>query len=183
MNKAELARHALELRAELGLDARTAFDPYQLAERYGIDVYQLSVLDCAPAAAHFTVPRSAALFGALILLGTGAVIVENDAQDRLRRRSTMAHEMAYWVREHPFACPLMAAERGCGIADRELETEASEVAGHLLIPTAGAVRLAHRRTTDQDVAELFDVSVKMARWRMDSSGARRIAERTASNRR
>jgi len=77
----------------------------------------------------------------------------------------------------------MAAERGCGIADRELETEAGELAGHLLIPTAGALRLAHHRATDQDVAELFNVSVRMARWRMDSTGARRIAERTASKRR
>lgn len=116
MNKAELARHALGLRAELDLDAHTAFDPYQLAERYGIDTYQLSVLDWAPAAAHFTVTRPAAFSGALIPLGTGAVIVENDAHDRLRRRSTMAHEMAHWVRERPFACP--AHGRRARVRDR-----------------------------------------------------------------
>ena len=119
----------------------------------------------------------------LVPLGAGATIVENDAHDRFRRRSTTAHEMAHWVREHPFTVALMAAEYGCGIADRRLEAEATELAGQLLIPTTAAVRLAHRGATNQDVAELYDVSLEMARWRLDSTGARKIAQRTAARRR
>lgn len=183
MNKAELGRLALELRGEVGVDAHAAFDPYRLAEQYGIEVHLLSTLDCVPAAAHFTVTRPAAFSGALVPVGTGAVILENDAHDRRRRRSTAAHEMAHWVREHPFTTPLMASsERGCRIGDREQEAEATELAGQLLVPTDGAVRLAFRDATDEDAAERFDVSIEMARWRMNGSGARKRARRAAAAR-
>lgn len=144
-------------------------------------MHLLSALDCAPAAAHFAVTKPAAFSGALVPVGTGAVILENDAHDRRRRRSTAAHEMAHWVREHPFTAPLMASsERGCRIGNRDQETEATELAGQLLIPVDGAVRLAFRGATDEDAAERFDVSIEMARWRMNGSGARTVARRTAA---
>jgi hypothetical protein len=40
--KTEAKRLALELRAEIGLDAHAPFDPYGFASEYGIPVVQLS---------------------------------------------------------------------------------------------------------------------------------------------
>lgn len=183
MNKAILKRLAVELREEVGADPRGAFDPHRLAGEYGVGEVSLSGLDCAAAAQHFRELRPTAFSGALVPVGSGSFIVENDVHDPQRRRSTAAHEMAHWVREHPFTVTLMASERRRGIADREHEAEADELAGELLLPAAAARWLAYRRATEEDVADRFDVSVEMARWRMTAAGARKIAARADAARR
>ena len=48
--KSEARKLALELRAELGLDAYGQFDPSALAVEYGIPVFQLNDLGQDPAA-------------------------------------------------------------------------------------------------------------------------------------
>jgi hypothetical protein len=48
----------------------------------------------------------------------------------------------------------------------------------MLIPYDGAFRLARANATDQRAADLFDVSLAVARWRMNHTGARKIVERT-----
>lgn len=99
--KTEAKTFALELRAEIGLDAYSPFDPYAFAAEYGIAVVQLSDLD-RPARHHFLKADGSALSGALIPNGRGVVILENDAQPLTRRRTTMCHELAHVVLEHEF---------------------------------------------------------------------------------
>ena len=97
MNKAQLARDAIELRKDIGLDAHAMFDPYKLAEQWGIEVFQLSELDCSDAALkHLTFDRSSVFSGALIPVGTGFVILENDSHDpfRLGQRLRMRWPMS-----------------------------------------------------------------------------------------
>jgi hypothetical protein len=168
---------ALELRAEIGLDAHGPFDPYALAAEYGIRVVMLSELD-DPAAAHFLKADGSALSGALIPLGSGAVILDNDAQPATRRRTTMCHELAHVVLEHAFGATL-TDERKCGVGGDQ-EAEADWFAGEVLMPYEGALRLARAGATDQDAAQAFDVSLAVARWRMNGSGARVVAERIRS---
>uniref|UniRef100_UPI0028A7B6F8 ImmA/IrrE family metallo-endopeptidase n=1 Tax=Arsenicicoccus bolidensis TaxID=229480 RepID=UPI0028A7B6F8 len=103
--KTEAKTLALELRAEIGLDAYSPFDPYAFASEYGIAVVQLSDLD-GPARHHFLKADGSALSGALIPNGTGVVILENDAQPSTRRRTTMCHELAHVVLEHEFGVSL-----------------------------------------------------------------------------
>lgn len=166
---------ALELRAEIGLDAHAPFDPYVFASEYGIPVVQLSDLDGA-ARDHFLQPDGSALSGALIPSGTGAVILENDAQPLTRRHTTMCHELAHVVLEHQFGVSL-SDERKCGLGG-EQETEADWLSGEMLIPSDGAFRLARRNATDEQAAASYDVSLAIARWRMNHSGARKIVQRT-----
>jgi hypothetical protein len=45
---------------------------------------------------------------------------------------------------------------------------------------AAAHRAAKTKKTDDEVAELFDVSVQLAGWRMNSAGARIVAQRIAN---
>lgn len=183
MTKAALARLALELRAEVGADPRGPFDPYALAAEYGLAVVSMSELDCADAVRHFTATRPAAFSGALVPVGTGARILENNSHDRLRRRSTVAHEMAHWALEHVFRGILLATANRCGIGSRQDERDAAELAGELLVPVSAARWLAYQDATDPDVADRFDVSIEMARWRMNGTGARVVAARTAARRR
>lgn len=182
MTKAALRRLALEVRAEVGVGVHGPLDPYRLAQQYGLQVHRLSDLDCTEAAGHFGLVSPAAFSGALVPFGHGAVIVDNDSHDWLRRRSTTAHEVAHWVLEHPFTAPLMTSGHQCRIADPEREREAAELGGELLVPAGHAQQLAYRNATDSEVAAVFEVSVEMARWRMDGTGARTIARRAARKR-
>jgi hypothetical protein len=175
--KTEAKALAVELRAEIGVDAHAPFDPYALAAEYGIRVVTLGELD-HPAVAHFYRADGSPLSGALIPLDHGVVILDNDAQPAPRRRTTMCHELAHVVLEHAFGATL-ADERKCGLGGDQ-ETEADWLAGEILVPYEGALRLARAGATDQHVAREFDVSLAVARWRMNGSGARVVARRIRS---
>ncbi|GAA2552216.1 hypothetical protein HD598_000424 [Neomicrococcus aestuarii] len=172
--KTEAKRLALELRTEIGLGAHAPFDPYAFALEYGIAVVRLSELDGA-AREHFLKEQGSALSGALIPDGTGAVILENDAQPLTRRRTTMCHELAHVVLEHSFGVSL-SDERKCGLGGQQ-EEEADWLSGEMLIPHDGAFRLARANATDERAAQVFDVSLAVARWRMNHSGARKVMQR------
>jgi Zn-dependent peptidase ImmA (M78 family) len=103
------------------------------------------------------------------------IILDNDAQLVVRRRNTMSHELAHVVLEHEFGISL-ADERKCGLGGVQ-EEEADWLAGELLVPYDAALRLARVNATDEVVAQRMDVSLAMARWRMNGSGARKVAER------
>lgn len=184
MNKSALRRLALELRQELALTAYDRFDPVVLAELYGVQVLRLYELECSPEVFdHFQIVRPQVFSDALIpLTDGGTVIVENDGHAPERRISTASHEMAHVVLEHPFAAAL-ADSTGCRVADRALETEAAELSGELLLPTDAAVRLALDSVSDETAAERFGVSVPFARWRLNVTGARKIAARARAKRR
>lgn len=178
--KAEARRLALELREEVGATANARFDPYALAELYGVDVVRLSDLDCSEAAYHhFSVVRSDSFSGAVLPVGTAVVMLENDSHVAVRRRSTASHEMAHVVLEHPFDATIVSDD-GCRTAKSEHEEEATWLAGELLIPTDTARRLGVRGIRDDEAAAHFDVSVEMARWRINVSGGRKIRRRAAS---
>jgi hypothetical protein len=172
--KTDAKQLALDLRGEIGLNAHTPFDPYHFASTYGISVVQLSSLH-GPARDHFLHAEGSSLSGALIPLGTGVVILENDAQPLTRRRTTMCHELAHVVLEHEFGVSL-SDERKCGLGGDQ-EEEADWLSGEMLIPTDGAFRLARVNATDEQAALAFDVSLAVARWRMNHSGARKVAAR------
>lgn len=169
---------ALEVREELGVPVFAPLDPYALAELYGIRVFDLSGAHLPPAAVqHFTGPARETFSGALVAVGTGSVIIENDAHGIKRRRATIAHEMSHVLLEHEFSV-LLATEGACQTSTDEIELEAAELSGELLVPRDATRIAAFRGWTDSTVARYFRVSERMARWRMNVTAARRIAYRT-----
>ncbi len=180
--KAAARRLAAEVREELGIRTFQPLDPYALARLYGVEVFTLDEPWLpARAVSHFTGPALGSFSGALIQVGTGCVIVENHAHERTRRRSTVAHEMAHVLLEHEFAV-LIADGRSCRSGDDRprsaVEEEAAELSAELLLPSDAARTAAFRGWTDASVARYFRVSERMARWRMNVTGARRIARRS-----
>lgn len=176
MKKVELSRMALEVRHEIGLDSCDRLDPYKLAATWGIDIIELTTLEVGDAAiTHLGFDRSSAFSGALVPLGTGAVILENNTHDLYRRRSTIAHEMSHLICEHPFQMTLVD-EKGCRNHYVTHEKEAAELSGELLIPRDACVQMAFKDLDDEQIAERFGVSVYIARWRMNVTAARRIRD-------
>lgn len=183
MTRAALEQLALEVRAEVGVDAHGVLDPYKVADAYGIDVYRLSEYEGIDGARQrLLLDRVEAFSGALLPDGCGgAVIVENDAHSLERRRATMGHEVAHVVCEHPFATTLVN-EHGCRLVDNRAERDAKDLSAELLIPTCAAVRMAWSDATDEQVAARFQVSIPFARWRMNAGGARTIVRRSRARR-
>lgn len=180
--KAEATRRAIEVRAELGLDRHAILDPWSLANLYGIPVYPLSELldwGCRPEViTRFASDRHAAFSAALVPDGSSRMIVENDHHTTVRRRANVTHEMAHLILEHDFIATILGPD-GCRGGDKAIEEEASWFSGELLIPASAAVSMAKRGYTDDQVARKHQVSLEMARWRMNASGARRIAANSA----
>jgi transcriptional regulator with XRE-family HTH domain len=178
--KSEAQKLALELRAELGLDAYAKFDPYALAAEYGIPVFLLSDLGQDPeagkAAAHYASNGSATFSAALVPVGSTRLILDNDAHDPRRRRNSVSHEMSHLVLEHEFGQVLLTGE-GYRAFSPDKEEEANWLGGELLIPYAAAERAARHGWDDEQVAQEFDVSIQLARMRMNYSGARKIVAR------
>ncbi|WP_328814184.1 ImmA/IrrE family metallo-endopeptidase [Rhodococcus sp. NBC_00297] len=180
VNKAACKRLAAELRAEIDLRPMEALNPWKLAKLYGVKIITLSALGIdSDVRKHFTITRPEVFSGALVPFSNGAIIVENDGHSDARRRSTLGHELAHVVGEHKFGTSLVN-ERGCRLTDQAQEDEAAEIAGELLIPFEAAKQLARREATDEDVALQFEVSVELARWRMNATGARIIARRRSA---
>lgn len=171
-------RLALEVRAEIGIGPYDALDPTLLAKEYGIPVMPVSqIAGCHPDVMARLVESSNALFSAaLVPCGTGMFIVENDAHALVRRRASLAHEMAHVLWEHEFTTVLVNSD-GCRAADRSLEEEADRLGGELMIPFDAALAAARKSWSDEDVADAFEVSLPYARMRMNLSGARKIVGR------
>lgn len=169
---------ALELRAEIGLEATDQFDPYQMAELYGIQVHRLSDLDCSQEArSHFMYSNPGVLSGALIPLGSKLTILDHDGHSLARRRSTLSHEVSHVVLEHNFLSSALLDSTGCRTSDPEQEEQATELSGELLVPFSAALAMARKGDDDATVASAMGVSIEFARWRMNASGARKIASR------
>ncbi|WP_299040024.1 ImmA/IrrE family metallo-endopeptidase [uncultured Pseudokineococcus sp.] len=178
MIKKHLKDLAIELRAELGTGPFDIFNPYALAKLYGVPVVHLNDLNCSAAAKeYFAGAGVSALSGALIPLQDGsAIILENAAHAPERRRATISHELAHLILEHRFDTRLVD-QRGCRVADGEQEQEAAELGAELLLPAVAALARARRQASDEDVAAAFGVSVELAAWRLNGTGARKRADR------
>jgi hypothetical protein len=185
--KAAAGRLALEVRAEIGLKGHEQLDPVLLAVEYGVPIYPITELGdtklCAAAISHFGGIGMAQFSAALLPMYPGCCIIENDFHAETRRRASLAHEMAHVLREHQFSAGALLGPDGCRNVDKGVEDQADWLAGELLIPSEAAARLAVRGATNEQVADIYGVSVSYARMRMNLSGAHVRAKRAQARRR
>ncbi len=168
---------AVEVRAELGLRALDALDPWRLAEHLEIPVITLSSLDTdIPSAVHRLRVVEPEVFSAVtVFAGTKRAIVHNDKHSRGRQVSDLAHELAHGLLLHP---PTPARDdRGCRYWNKEIEEEASWLAGCLLIPEDAAIWIARQGMSAEDAATHFGVSTQMVTFRVNVTGARKRVAR------
>ena len=179
--KTEANRLALVVRKEVSLDAFAMFDPYTLAQAYGIDVDALTELSLDDGAREYLLRRSDKFSGALLPVDGRRRIVENDLHAPTRRRATVSHEMSHVILEHDHSASIRY-DRCTGLA-ADQEDEASWLAGELLVPYDAALRQAWADASDEDVARRYNVSPAEAAWRMNHSGARKVVARARAKRR
>lgn len=165
----EMAKVAAEERAALGLDLMDPLDPYALAEEWGVSVYPISVLredDCpTETIQHFKTTSAKRWSAALIPVGSGRIIIENDSHQIVRRRSSVAHEMAHHLLEHEFPVGVLNEDHD-KLYSKTVEKQALYLSGELLAPTSACNKLAFREVDNAAVAAQFNISTQFAQMQM-----------------
>jgi hypothetical protein len=179
--KTEAESLAAEVRQELGLQTLDPLDPLLLARHLEIPVMALSEFrEVSPGAVHLLDVDPSAFSAATIFAGRRRLIVHNDAHSAERQSSNVGHELGHGLLHH---APTPALDdRGCRLWDQGIEDEAQYLAGALLIPRDACIAMVFRNASVAQIAAEFGVSEPMARYRVNISGARLIAQR-ARNRR
>jgi hypothetical protein len=176
---------AAEVREDLGLRRYDPFDPFSYVEFLDIPCVPISELardGCSEETAiHLAGAGRKEIFAGTFHSGTRTLIVFNDHNSLARQRSDVAHELAHVLREHEPGPPL--GPLGCRVWNGEQEEEAAWLSGVLLVPRPATVRLVRRRTSVEDAANVYGVSVDLMRWRMNVTGAVKQVNREASRRR
>lgn len=184
MSKAALSRLAEEVREEIQLSPGDPFDFDRWSVEYGVPLVSLDELQVSfEAREHVTRTRPEVWSAALVSAGAQPLIVYNSAHSAERIRSDLGHETAHLVLEHEMRASWISEPGRCAGSSRDQEKEAAELAGFLLIPLARAQAHTVRGGSPLALAARYNVSVEMARWRMDLSGGRQIAQRAARRRR
>lgn len=176
--KAALGRLAKAVRAETNCDLHEPFDPWAWSTDNGIPFLSLDEIGADPAARHrFVVERPAVWSALLTRYGMQHVVLYNPAHSPERIRSNLAHEVAHFAAEHELSNAWMDDNGHCGAASTDDERDAAELAGALLVPVDIARAHAIAGRSIESLAAKYDVSIPMARWRLQASGGPTIAKR------
>lgn len=170
---------AREEREDLGLSPFDRLDPYVLAEQHSIPVYPIDELGTSPLAVEaiqrLTTTGQHLWSAALIPVSRFRIIIENTVHPPQRRVSSVAHELAHHLLEHPFDEALLNIDTQCRNFDQTKEKQAKFLSGELLVPQQAARRAAFADMSTEAVAIRFGVSTQFAQMQM--AGARKFAER------
>lgn len=183
MNKAALARLATEIRGELLLNEDQAFDPFHWSSENGIPFISLREFAADEAAMRRFLEEKPHVWSAALLRdGRKHLVIYNPERSVERIRSDLTHEVSHFEAEHEPSPAWTNDVGGCGGTTRSQETEAAELAGALLIPHERAKLAAIRGVDPTIVAQVYQVSVDMAVWRMKMSGGYAIRSRAKKRR-
>lgn len=166
-----------ETRADLGIGKFDRLDPRILAEFLAIPIFDLSSFrERVPSVAHL-LDVEVDVFSALTVFDwPKRSIVHNDKHPRNRQNSNLAHELSHGLLNHP-PTPAMD-DNGCRIWNQDLEDEAHHLAGCLLIGNSAAIAIAKGTWTISGASHHFGVSEQMVKYRVNTTGARKIVSRS-----
>jgi Zn-dependent peptidase ImmA (M78 family) len=110
------------------------------------------------------------------------VIVFNPLSEKARTNSDIAHELAHLLLNHDVREIQQLAGQTFFTCDPEQEEEANWLAGCLLLPRQLLVKEAFASASPESLAGKYDVSIPMARWRLNASGVLLQVQRARSTR-
>lgn len=185
--KAEADRHAASLRAATGCSDRESPSLAKIAVHLRVAILPADQLLGGGVddllALHQT---QAGAFSASTLSPPGRrrIVVYNSvdfegryltpAEAKLdgRTRSNVAHEFSHLILGHDVRQVQKIAEHYFFTCNPEQELEANWLAGAVLLPRPLLVEAARRNLTNDQIAATHNVTVEMARFRMNATGAK-----------
>jgi len=168
--KAEAERIAVRERAAVDIGPTDRLDPLALAAHRGILVLRLEQLRAfiPDDVDHLLVTDGACFSAATVVREGRAMIVFNESHTPTRCANSIAHELAHLILGHE---PTNAFDAlGNRHFPRELEDEATWLAGCLLVPKDGVQPVLRQNGNDiARAAEHFSVSTQLMQWRVNAT--------------
>jgi hypothetical protein len=179
--KAEAERLAIEIRAELNLDARSPIDCIQLCNVLGVPLVTVPELvssGASPRSVQSLLAPSAKFSALTVAAGTKRLIVYNPHHPAGRQANSLAHELSHILLEHPLSPAL--GNGGCRLWNSTLEDEADWQAGALLVPREAALEWMRSNGSIDEGATQYGVSRALFQWRVNQTGVVRQLEASRS---
>lgn len=160
----------------LGLPGSAALDPWAAAKRVGIRVLgqeHFAALD--PSIREPLVADSRSWSGGAIRAEDDCLVILNPLHDRTRQRATLAEELTHIIMGHEPS--VLDPIRGTRTHDEEVEKQAYEVGGAMLLPYNQLFWRVKSRSTCGAIAERYEVSDAFVRYRVNRCGLRRMYDK------
>ena len=179
--KASAEREVLRLRSELGLSPAEALDVTRLAGHMGVDVISASDLIDVTCLEELERIQAYSFSAATFEVAGRTIIVSSPLRSPGRLASDIAHELSHILLKHQ----LSEIREISGVPFRtcrpEEEEQATNFGGTLLLPRPLLVASARQGLGPEAIAQKYNVTVEMARFRYNSTGVRsQMAARSRS---
>ena len=169
--KAEAERIAARTREDMGKAADVALDPYELAAHLGIATRPADELVDRDKLERLAELQPDAWSAATFKKTSGdLVIVINPLSTLGRCNSDLAHELAHILLGHKTAKVERLGALAFFTCDAVQEEEANWLAGCILLPRPVLLKAAREGWSPDKLADHCNVSVPMARFRLNTSG-------------
>jgi len=169
--KTEAERLAERLRAQLGLRPIDCLKIIDLARHLGVAVYSAGDLVSRTALDDLERVQPGSFSAATFHLPEGrTVAVYNPLREPGRTNSDIAHELAHVLLDHRLRDLQRIGGHTFFACDPDQEEEANWLAGCLLLPRPLLLHEAYAGATAESIAERYEVSLPMARFRLNASG-------------
>lgn len=169
--KAEAERIAARIREDMGKPADVALDPVELATHLGIATRPADELVDRVKLERLAELQPDAWSAATFKTKTGGlVMVINPLSSSGRSKSDLAHELAHILLGHKTGKVERLGSLAFFTCDAVQEEEANWLAGCLLLPRPVLLKAAREGWPAEKLADHCNVSVPMARFRLNTSG-------------
>lgn len=169
--KAEAERLAERTRTQLGVTPAEPAEVRALARHLNVEVVPADALIDRQKLQDLETAQEGAFSAATFHLSKDrVVIVCNPLNDPARTKSDIAHELAHILLGHQVRELQTIAGHTFFTCDPEQEEEANWLAGCLLLPRPVLLREAFAGATAETIATRYQVSLHMARFRLNTSG-------------
>jgi hypothetical protein len=175
--KAQAERDALRYRKQIGLPDKAPLDPRALADHLGTTVVSADTLVPRGRLEEIERLQAFAFSAATFNVRDRTIIVTNPLRTPGRLASDIAHELSHLILDHD----LTEVREINGVPFRtcqpDEEEQATALGGTLLLPRPLLMAAAVRGETLEQIADANTVTVEMARFRLNTTGVLKQAQR------
>jgi len=168
--KAHAEREAARVRKDLGLASHDRLDPRALAHQMKIAIVDAAELVRLEELEELERLQAFAFSAATFEIEDRKIIVVSPLRDVGRQNSDIAHELAHVMLKHDLSEIREIDGMPFRTCKPDEEEEATAFGGTLLLPRPLLLSAARRKTTIEQIAGQYDVTVEMARFRYNTTG-------------
>lgn len=176
--KAEAERRAAALWSDLGSPITEPLDLSAVAGSLGARIVMADELIARKRLEQLEEIQAFAFSACTFEVRDQSVIVLNPVRSDGRQRADCAHELSHLLLRHQMRVPERIGENVFFTGSADQEDEAGWMAGAILLPRQAVLRAAHTGMDAAALAEHYQTTEEMARFRINATGAALQARRS-----